>query len=352
MILASLLACGSPAVDLNVVAVGSESLTVSRAAATVENLIFDDCDDGTWEVEVGGGLDLLHPSPVAVPEGEWCALALEFASDPFEGSLRLAGEAGQGFEVALDPGVVVVDAAIDLSEERLLVLDVDLLLGELTGTEELNVGPDDEEAVVLSDHLGDAFWFGDAAEASSRWGASWSLIDLELDLSSSVSIGGCDGGGGPGDSFPPAGGEGDSDTDTDADTDADADADSDTDSDSDSDSDGGGGGGAGSGSCSGSGGSASSGSCSGSGGVGQSDGCSGSGGGESSSGDCGGSGGGSGSCGGGGSCGGLDCAGLSFVVPMLVAAVLRRRRDVGGPLPRMRPAQPDPTITEKLPGKS
>lgn len=314
--------CGSNTADMNVLAVGGETVVLDAGEAAIASFALDDCQGGTEEISVGERFDLLHPAPLAVPSGSWCGLAVAFEGDPFAGSLVLEGAAPGAFSVALNPGTAVVDTRFDVEDESVLVLDAQALLASTVGPQAVVIAPDDAAAEGLGDAVSDALWIGTIDEAQGNWGIYWPFIDVDFEVSASVTTGGCGGLESDADADADADSDADADADTDTDADADSDADADADGDSDADADADGDGDADSdGGCA-TGSSGGSGSCAGGGSSGSCEGGS-----SGSSGSCdggGGSGSSSGCSSGGSSCGGGSCG---AVVPVaLVAWALRRRR--------------------------
>jgi hypothetical protein len=314
--------------DVSLVAVDGEPITFTTASARIDALLLDDCEGGTVTVLVGDTVDLLasDPAPRTLPSGQFCGLAVEFASDPDAGALELDGMTAGGsvFAIAEDPGTVPIAAEWDTTaSDWVLVLDGRIAVDAAAVDEVGGVSLTPSEAGEFEADLPAALWFGPVTEARDTiYIDLWPFPDVVFDDGN----GGADAPRGcasepPG--IPDIDGDGIADAD-DPDRDGDGidnsgddDADGDGLLDGGDDPDGGGGGGGGS--------SGSSGGCDG---GGSGSGCDG---GSSSGSGCDGGGGGS-DCGSGCDCGsGSACstAGFApaFTASLAVLFLRRRRRD-------------------------
>ena len=189
-----------PVGDLDLVVVGSASVFIEEGTAAVDQLVLGPCTGDIQTVWVGYRMNLLVPEPLPVPVDEYCDVGLEFATDPFDGSLHLAGTTAMGtaFRLALDPGLATRqrEFGYTVDTESLLVLDLALLLDPAdvdaidAMDEPVDIGPDDPLAEALADRVGDALVFYETPDqARGVYLDLWPDFDLSIDAD--VHVNGC-----------------------------------------------------------------------------------------------------------------------------------------------------------------
>lgn len=189
-----------PVGDLDLVAVRSNQIEVDSATAAIEQLVLGPCAGEVQSVWVGYRMNLLRPEPLPVPVDSYCDVGLEFATDPFDGSLRLSGTtaAGTPFRIALDPGLATRERefAYLVDTESILALDMALLFSDdavdaIDAMEPpVDLGPDAPLAETLAERVGDALVFFETPQAARAFYVDlWP--DVDLSIRASVDVSGC-----------------------------------------------------------------------------------------------------------------------------------------------------------------
>lgn len=203
LVLVGLCSCDRPpdTGDLNLVAVGSYDVVPLSATAAVDSVVFTPCGtDDLVEVFVGFRLNLLQPEPVPVPVDTYCRAGVRFASDPFDGALRIQGELADGtvFRMALDPGLATrsVDVAYEIDTEGILALDADLLFSPAqidaiaAEPSPIDLAPDHPISQQVAAGVGDALvWLPSPDEAARVYVDLWPGFDFSI--SARMNIEGC-----------------------------------------------------------------------------------------------------------------------------------------------------------------
>ncbi len=141
---------------MSAAAAAGTDLTWTAARLDLRGLFLEDCTDDAMRVTaVDASLDLLSPSPLALPEGDWCALAILGGS-----TVTLVGDAAEGATISLSLRLDDLRFEADLDQSGLLVglgssgwLDASDLW--LEPGEALTIGPNSEWHDYLASDLAD-----------------------------------------------------------------------------------------------------------------------------------------------------------------------------------------------------
>lgn len=166
--------CGSFTGDVSVVALDDGTFTVDTVTAEVDALVLDNCDGTTETVfMLSETRDLLasNPLPRPLPWGEYCGLAVQFATVPEAGALHFDGTTADGtpFSVDLSPGIVLIPGEFDVGDEDWIIVVEPQRLLVATDLDALGsparVLPTDAAAATLVAAMPSAMWFGPVEEA-------------------------------------------------------------------------------------------------------------------------------------------------------------------------------------------
>ncbi len=159
-----------------------DSLTVTQATMDLSALALDGCTDAGERIDVSAEIDLLDPTAVAVPGGEWCALVVEVATN----GLSLSGETSDAtrFSVILDPGDLVISHAVTIDGGAAAVT---LSLDRFVDASALD-DPSGEVEITPADPLGEE-WADAVADATSLGGSSADAVAAYTDSEAGCTCG-------------------------------------------------------------------------------------------------------------------------------------------------------------------